>query len=116
MDTKLEFPKGFINYQMKEEEVTAYTLIYLCLHDYVIHKVQCEVIAKGIWKRLDGIYNQKTLSRKFHLKEQWFNFKMDISKNLEFNPLKFWRIVSGLVNIEEGLGYENLVHLLYHIY
>lgn len=81
----------------------AYTLIFLNLDDNVIHDFQSAKTEKVLWKKMNEIYMQMTMSPRFYLKEQLFKLWMDMPKGLEpFLKNLQWFF------IREGLSDENL--------
>lgn len=79
----------------------AYSTIILYLAENVLRQVNDQTIAKDVWAELDKIYITKSLTNKLYLKERFFGFKMDTTKDLEQNLDEFNRAIIDLVNIRE---------------
>lgn len=86
--------------EMKE---IAFSTIIMYLADNVLRQVNDQTTAKEVWAKLDEIYLTKSLTNKLYLKEKFFGFKMDTSKDLEQNLDEFNRITIDLSNIEVKL-------------
>lgn len=83
----------------KEEmrEITHSTII-LHLSDNVLRRVGKIEKVTELWSKLEELYMPKSLSSKIYLKERFFGFKMDPSKNLEENLDDFNVVCTKLAN------------------
>lgn len=87
---------------LKPEEVAemkeiAFSSIILCLVYYVLPQINDAKTVKQVWAQLDAIYLTKSVSNKLYIKERFFGFKMDSSKDLEHNLDEFNRILLDLM-------------------
>lgn len=105
-------PEGMTEDQFNEMKEITYNTIILYLADNVLRQVNEQVTAKEVWAQLDKIYLTKTLTNKLYLKERFFGFKMDTTKDLEQNLDEFNRATIDLMNIGEKIDDENKAIIL----
>ncbi|MDV3183834.1 MAG: hypothetical protein Q8847_02655 [Sweet potato little leaf phytoplasma] len=97
----------------KEEMLeTAYSTIILYLADNVLRQVHEAKLALEVWSKLDALYLTRSLTNKLYLKEKFFGYKMDVSKDLEHNLDEYNRITLDLNNIGEKISDENKAIIL----
>ena len=107
-----KFPEVMKTSEKQEIMENAYNLLILNLVDNVLRQADKEDTAFKIWKKLESLYMEKSLSNKIYLKEQLFGFRMDSSKSLEENLDDFKKITVALANIEEKISNENLAIII----
>ncbi|KAA0035013.1 Cc-nbs-lrr resistance protein [Cucumis melo var. makuwa] len=85
-----------------------YLTILLYLSDKVLRLVDEATTTGELWKKLESLYLTKSLPNNLYLKEKFFGYKIDQSKDLEENLDEFQKIVVDLNNIgqseEQTLG------------
>ena len=59
------------------------------------------LIGYGIWNKLEELFMTKSLTNRIMLKEKFFGFHMDSTKNLEQNLDEFKKIAIALASINE---------------
>ncbi|CAH9069282.1 unnamed protein product [Cuscuta europaea] len=68
-----------------EMNENACSVIYLNLSDSVIRKVGILESAKILWNKLDELYTETSLPSRMFLLEKFFQFRLDMSKDIEEN-------------------------------
>lgn len=81
--------------EVPEIQEIAYSIIILYLANNVLRQVHGAKIVIQVWAKLDSIYMTKSLTNKLYIKENFFGFKMDSTKDLEQNLDEFNRVVLG---------------------
>ena len=71
------------NVQTKDMQENAYSIIVLYLADNVLRQIDGEETTFGAWNKLEELFMAKSLTNRILLKERFFGFHMDPSKNLE---------------------------------
>ena len=107
-----KFPEVMKTSEKQEIMENAYNLLILNLVDNVLRQADKEDTTFKIWKKVESLYMEKSLSNKIYLKEQLFWFRMDLSKSLEENLDDFKKITVALANIEEKISNENLAIII----
>ena len=98
---------------VKELQESAYSIIILYLADNVLRQIDGEDTAYKVWKKLEQLYLTKSLTNRILLKEKFFGFKMDTTKNLEPNLDDFKKIAITLTSIDdEKIGDESQAIIL----
>ncbi|MDO7987387.1 hypothetical protein OC713_02560 [Sweet potato little leaf phytoplasma] len=107
-----EYPEDIKPKEKKEIEEVAFSTVILYLSDNVLRQVHDATTAREVWASLDKIYLTKSLTNKLYLKEKFFGFRMDTSKDLEQNLDDFNRATLDLNNIGETVSDENKAIIL----
>ncbi|KAL0446318.1 UNVERIFIED_CONTAM: Retrovirus-related Pol polyprotein from transposon TNT 1-94 [Sesamum latifolium] len=76
-----------------ENDEFAYSSIILNLSDYVIRKVGKQNSAKALWDKLEELYIESSLPNKLFLLENFFRYKLDVSKNIDDNIDDFTKLI-----------------------
>ncbi|PON77119.1 LOW QUALITY PROTEIN: hypothetical protein TorRG33x02_240910 [Trema orientale] len=96
-----------------ELQDSAYSIIVLYLADNVLKQIDGEDTAYKAWNKLGELYLTKSFTNRILLKEKFFRFKMDPTKNLEQNPDDFRKIAITLGSIDkEKIGEESQAIIL----
>ncbi|KAL0403977.1 UNVERIFIED_CONTAM: hypothetical protein Sradi_2038500 [Sesamum radiatum] len=80
---------------VKDDEI-AYSSIILNLSDSVIRKVGTQDSAKELWKKLEELYTETSLPTKLFLLENFFKYKLDLSKNINDNIDEFTKLIQDI--------------------
>ena len=80
-----------------------YSTIILHLSDNVLRKVDDTKTTADLWKKLESLFLVTTLPNKIFLLEQFFSFKMDVSKDLDANLNEFNRFCLNLANCDKKI-------------
>ena len=86
--------------------------IILYLSDEVLYNVMNEKITAGLWCKLKSFYIMKSLSKKFFLKKQLYNFRMKKGTPILQHLNAFNRILSDLLTLEVNLEEKDKTLLL----
>ena len=85
----------------------------LYLVDNVLRQIGREDTTYEVWNKLEKLFMVKSLTNRNLLKERFFGFKMDPSKNLEQNLDDFKRISISLASVNQGkIGDESQAIIL----
>ncbi|KAL0319875.1 UNVERIFIED_CONTAM: hypothetical protein Sradi_5249000 [Sesamum radiatum] len=76
-----------------ENDEYAYSSIILNLSDSVIRKVGNQNSAKDLWEKLEELYTKSSLPSKLFLLENFFKYKLDVSKTIDGNIDAFTKLV-----------------------
>ncbi|KAL0298359.1 UNVERIFIED_CONTAM: Retrovirus-related Pol polyprotein from transposon TNT 1-94 [Sesamum radiatum] len=79
-----------------ENDEYAYSSIILNLSDSVIRKVGKQESAKELWKKLEELYTETSLPSKLFLLENFFKYKLDLSKNIDENIDDFTKLIQDI--------------------
>ncbi|KAL0368464.1 UNVERIFIED_CONTAM: Retrovirus-related Pol polyprotein from transposon TNT 1-94 [Sesamum calycinum] len=79
-----------------ENDEYAYSSIILNLSDSVIRKVGKQESAKELWKKLEELYTETSLPSKLFLLENFFRYKLDLSKNIDENIENFTKLIQDI--------------------
>lgn len=60
----------------------AHSALFLSLGDKSLREISKETTAKGIWEKLETLYNVKTVASKLYLKQKLFSFKMSSDRSI----------------------------------
>lgn len=84
-----------------EIDEIAMSTIILHLSDNVIRKVDDVKTTAQMWLKLEQLYLVKSLRNRILLLEQFFSFKMDVSKDLDVNLNVFKRLMLNPANCKD---------------
>ncbi|KAL2240931.1 UNVERIFIED_CONTAM: Retrovirus-related Pol polyprotein from transposon TNT 1-94 [Sesamum indicum] len=90
----------------QENDKFTYSSIILNLSDTVLRKVGKQESSKALWYKLEEIYTETSLPNKLFLLENFFRYKLDLSKNIDENLDNFTKLIqdiklTGDKNIDE---------------
>ena len=99
--------------QKKELQENGLSIIVLYLADNVLRQIDGVDTAFEAWNKLEELFMAKSLTNRILLKEKYFGFHMDSSKNLEQNLDDFKKIEISLASIDdEKIGDESQAIIL----
>ena len=103
------WPEGTTEDQKNEILETATGTLIFHLSDSIIRQIDSDDTPAKIWKRLDDLFQVKSLTNKIFLKERLFGFKMNSSKSLDENLDEFRKLTIELANSgeKESMSDEN---------
>ena len=78
LEDPISWPEGTTKDQKEEMLESAIGIMIFHLSDSIIRMVDKEDTPSKIWKKLDELFQQKTLTNKIFLKERIFGFKMNM--------------------------------------
>ena len=105
-------PSIVIDFQKKQLEENAYSIIVLYLVDNVLHQIDEEETTFGVWNKIEDLFMRKSLTNKILLKERLFGFHIGPGKTLEQNLDEFKKITISLASVDdEKIGDDSLIHL-----
>ncbi|KAL8529448.1 hypothetical protein ACS0TY_006760 [Phlomoides rotata] len=81
----------------------AHSAIILCLGDKPLREVSKEKIDIDVWKKLESLYQTKSVSNKLYVKQRLLNFRMLEDKNLSEQLDTFNRYVDDLEDLDVKL-------------
>ncbi|KAL8472971.1 hypothetical protein ACS0TY_029978 [Phlomoides rotata] len=81
----------------------AHSVIILCLGDKPLREVSKEKTAIDVWKKLESLYQTKSVSNKLYVKQKLLDFRMSEDKNLSKQLDTFNRYVDDLENLDVKL-------------
>ena len=102
LEDPINWPEGTTEDQKEEVLETATGTIIFHLSDSVIRRIDQEDSPAKIWKKLDELFQVKSLTNKIYLKERLFGYKMGTAKSLEENLDDFLKMTIELANSGEG--------------
>ncbi|KAL8480589.1 hypothetical protein ACS0TY_027220 [Phlomoides rotata] len=97
---------------LEEIQEKAHSMIILCLGDKALREVSKETTAVGVWEKLEGLYNLKTLANRLYMKQKLFSFRMVEEKSILKQVDDFNKLLDDLQNIEVQLDEEDKALLL----
>ncbi|PON33116.1 hypothetical protein PanWU01x14_355310, partial [Parasponia andersonii] len=113
LEDPASLPATMSDTQKAELQENAYSIIVLYLADNVLRQINGEDTAYIAWNKLSELYLTKSLKNRILLKEKFFGFKMDPTKNLEQTLNDFRKIAITLGSIdEEKIGEESQAIIL----
>ena len=80
---------------------SVFSIIMFYLADNVLRQIDGEETAYGAWNKLEELFMTNSLTNKIMLKEKFFGFHIDSTKNLEQNLDEFKKIAITLASIDE---------------
>ncbi|KAL2230647.1 UNVERIFIED_CONTAM: Retrovirus-related Pol polyprotein from transposon TNT 1-94 [Sesamum indicum] len=80
----------------KENDEFAYSSIILNLSDTVLRKVGKLESSKALWDKLEELYTEISLPNKLFLLENFFRYKLDLSKNIDENLDDFTKLIQDI--------------------
>ena len=89
-------PDGTAQDKIDEMNELARATIVLNLSDSVIRKVDHEESAADMWKLLDTLYTETSMSSRMYLLEKLFKFKLDLAKDIDDNVDRFQKLVQDI--------------------
>ena len=109
LDDPIIWPEEISEEQKNEVLETATGTIIFHLTDSIIRLVDGEDTLAKIWRKLDTLFQVKSLTNKIYLKERLFGYRMSTSKSLEENLDEFLKMTIELANSgdKEALSDEN---------
>lgn len=78
--------------RVQEMENIAFSTIIFHLEDNVLLQVSDVETSEELWERLEQLFSRKSFRDRLYLKERFFGYKMDSSKNIEDNLEEFTKI------------------------
>lgn len=105
-------PENITESENNDMDEMVYLTILLYLSDKVLRLVDEATTTGELWKKLESLYLTKSLPNNLYLKEKFFGYKIDQSKDLEENLDEFQKIVVDLNNIGEKMSDENQIVIL----
>ncbi|KAL8489406.1 hypothetical protein ACS0TY_025348 [Phlomoides rotata] len=81
----------------------AHSAIILCLGDKPLREVSKEKTAIDVWKKLESLYQTKSISNKLYVKQKLLDFRMSEDKNLSEQLDTFNRYVDDLEDLDVKL-------------
>ncbi|XP_042056455.1 uncharacterized protein LOC121801050 [Salvia splendens] len=82
--------------KLDEMNELARAAIVLNLSDFVIRKIDHIESASEMWKHLDTLFTETSMSSRMHLLENLFKFKLDLSKDIDDNVHRFQKLVQNI--------------------
>ena len=110
------YTAGLSDDKKKEMDEIALSTIILHLSDNVLRKVDDMQTTAAMWKKLEELYLVRSLPDRILLFEQFFGFKMDISKDLDANLDEFNKLTLNLANCEEEFSDEHFAVILLKVW
>ena len=74
-------------------------LIRLCLADSILTNVMGEPTARDLWRKLESLYQSKSLVNKLFLRKKLYNLRMQEGDSFSTHLYKFNTVISQLVSI-----------------
>ncbi|KAL0292971.1 UNVERIFIED_CONTAM: hypothetical protein Sradi_6962100 [Sesamum radiatum] len=90
------YPDNASEEKIVEDDEIAYSSIILNLSDTVIRKVGTQNSAKELWEKLEELYTETSLPTKLFLLENFFKYKLDLSKNIDENIDEFTKLIQDI--------------------
>ncbi|KAL8494299.1 hypothetical protein ACS0TY_025194 [Phlomoides rotata] len=89
----------------KKDEIMekAHSAIILCLGDKPLREVSKEKTAIDVWKKLESLYQTKSVSNKLYVKQKLLDFRMSEDKNLSEQLDTFNKYVDDLEDLDVKL-------------
>ncbi|KAL8509344.1 hypothetical protein ACS0TY_016521 [Phlomoides rotata] len=81
----------------------AHSAIILCLGDKPLREVSKEKTVIDVWKKLESLYQTKSVSNKLYVKQKLLDFRMSEDKNLSEHLDTFNRYVDDLEDLDVKL-------------
>ncbi|KAL8503329.1 hypothetical protein ACS0TY_022168 [Phlomoides rotata] len=97
---------------LEEIQEKTYNMIILCLGDKALREVSKETTTVGVWEKLEGLYNLKTLVNRLYMKQKLFSFRMVEEKSILKQVGEFNKLLDDFQNIEVQLDEEDNALLL----
>ncbi|KAL0437658.1 UNVERIFIED_CONTAM: hypothetical protein Sradi_0473700 [Sesamum radiatum] len=91
-----KYPENVSEEKILENDEYAYSSIILNLSDSVIRKVGKQNSAKELWEKLEELYTETSLPTKLFLLENFFKYKLDLSKNIDDNIDEFTKLIQDI--------------------
>ena len=109
IEDPIVWPDNFSKDQQQDLLETATGAIIFHFSDSIIRLIDKEDTPAKIWKKLDELFQVKSLTNKIYLKERLFGYRMNTSKPLDHNLDEFLKMTIELANSRENeeLSYEN---------
>ncbi|KAL8470623.1 hypothetical protein ACS0TY_033249 [Phlomoides rotata] len=93
----------------------AHSAIILCLGDKPLREVSKEKTAIDVWRKLESLYQTKSVPNKLYVKQKLLNFKMSEDKNLSEQLDTFNRYVDDLEDLNVKLEDEDKALMLLNV-
>ncbi|KAL0384957.1 UNVERIFIED_CONTAM: hypothetical protein Sradi_2890000 [Sesamum radiatum] len=90
------YPDNASEEKIVEDDEIAYSSIILNLSDTVIRKVGTQNSTKELWEKLEELYTETSLPTKLFLLENFFKYKLDLSKNIDENIDEFTKLIQDI--------------------
>ena len=84
----------------EELDLKAFSTIRLCLEKNILAKVSGVSIAKGLWEKLEHMYQTKSLSTWLYLKDQFHTLRMEEGTRI----VDHISILNGIISYLEAIG------------
>ncbi|KAL8498052.1 hypothetical protein ACS0TY_021402 [Phlomoides rotata] len=96
--------ESFISREKKVEiNEKAHSAIILCLGDKPLREVSKEKTVIDVWKKLESLYQTKSVSNKLYVKQKLLDFRMSADKSLSEQLDTFNRYVDDLEDLDVKL-------------
>ncbi|KAL8457037.1 hypothetical protein ACS0TY_035029 [Phlomoides rotata] len=93
----------------------AHSAIILCLGDKSLREVSKEKTAIDVWKKLEFLYQTKSVSNKLYVKQKLLDFRMSDDKNLSEQLDTFNRYVDDLEDLDVKLEDDDKTLMLLNV-
>ncbi|KAL0367538.1 UNVERIFIED_CONTAM: hypothetical protein Sradi_3643900 [Sesamum radiatum] len=91
-----KYPDNASGEKIVEDDEIAYSSIILNLSDTVIRKVGNQNSVRELWEKLEEIYTETSLPTKLFSLENFFKYKLDLSKNIDDNVDEFTKLIQDI--------------------
>ena len=108
-----KFPTNTSEADILNAEKKAHSAIMLSLSDKVLCEVGTEKTAASLWKKLETLYQKKSVTTRLCLKQRLFTFRMKTGTALHEHLEEFNKLVMDLTNIDIKIVDEDLVCAFY---
>ncbi|KAL8472655.1 hypothetical protein ACS0TY_029751 [Phlomoides rotata] len=93
----------------------AHSAIILCLGDKPLREVSKEKTAIDVWRKLESLYQTKSVSNKLYVKQKLLDFRMSEDKNLSEQLDTFNRYVDDLEDLDVKLEDDDKTLMLLNV-
>ncbi|KAL8473562.1 hypothetical protein ACS0TY_030407 [Phlomoides rotata] len=93
----------------------AHSAIILCLRDKPLREVSKENTAIDVWRKLESLYQMKSVSIKLYVKQKLLDFRMSEDKNLSEQLDTFNRYVDDLEDLDVKLEDDDKALMLLNV-
>ena len=105
-------PSTVIDFQKKQLQENAYSIIVLYLIDNVLHLIDGEETTFQVQNKIKELFMGKSFTNIILLNERLFGFHIGPGKTLEQNLNEFKKITISLASVDdEKIGDDSLIHL-----
>ncbi|XP_060216770.1 uncharacterized protein LOC132644212 [Lycium barbarum] len=102
------YPKNTKEAEKQKIEMDAFSAIQLSLSDNVLCEVSTEKTAASLWKKLEDLYQKKSVTTRMLLRQRLHTFKIKTGTTLQDNIDAFKKLAMDLTHADIKVGYEEL--------